>query len=98
MILPAWYCRHRRLGREGVCSTAEAWPLLKPPPFRAEVINIGPGTTPDAPCQRHGFNTCRIGGRFDLGTSLSLSLEAERSNSNAGAPKHGLALRGALRW
>ena len=43
-------------------------------------------------------NTYRIGGRFDLGPSLSLSLEGERSESAASAPEHGVALRGALRW
>ena len=45
-----------------------------------------------------GANTYRIGGRFDLGTSFSLSLEGERSDSTAGAHEHGVALRGALHW
>ena len=43
-------------------------------------------------------NTYRIGGRLDLGPSFSLSLEGERSDSDASPPEHGVALRGALRW
>ena len=43
-------------------------------------------------------NTYRIGGRFELGPSFSLSLEGERTESAGSAPEHGVALRGALRW
>ena len=42
--------------------------------------------------------TYRAGGRFRLGESLTMSLEGEHREKDAGAPTHGVALKGSLRW
>jgi hypothetical protein len=43
-------------------------------------------------------NTLRVGGRLELGSSVSLSVEGNRSETAAGPPEHDITLRGALRW
>ena len=43
--------------------------------------------------------TYRAGGRFELGESLTMSLEGDRGErAGGGKPVHGIALRGTLRW
>ena len=41
--------------------------------------------------------TYRVGGRFRLAEDLTMSLEGDLRESDAG-PIHGVALRGTMRW
>ena len=43
-------------------------------------------------------NALRVGGRLELGSSVSLSVEGNRSENTAGTPEYDITLRGALRW
>ena len=45
-----------------------------------------------------GSRTTRLGWRFELGRSLSLSLDGERRETAHARPEHGLMLRTALPW
>ena len=42
--------------------------------------------------------TYRAGGRANLGSSFSVSLQGERREGPGDAPAHGVALRGSIRW
>ena len=42
--------------------------------------------------------TYRVGGRANLGSSFSVSLQGERREGPGDAPAHGVALRGSVRW
>ena len=49
--------------------------------------------------QQHGTGrTMRLGWRFELGHSLSLSLDGERRETSHEAPDHTLMLRTSLPW
>ena len=45
-----------------------------------------------------GAQSYRIGGRFEIGTAFSLSLEGERREAANDEPDHGVMLRGELRF
>ena len=45
-----------------------------------------------------GTQAYRVGGRANLGSSFSLSLEGQRRESSGNAPAHGITLSGSLHW
>ena len=45
-----------------------------------------------------GTQAYRVGGRANLGSSFSLSLEGQRRESSGAAPAHGITLSGSLHW
>ena len=89
-------------GLAAEAASAPAGRLAAELSYGLEVAGGGGVLTPYAGMALADGGACsyRLGGRFTLGPSLSLSLQGDRREGagHAAAPVHGLTLSGTLRW
>ena len=92
----------RAPGLAAEAGSAPAGRLAAELSYGLEVAGGGGVLTPYAGMALADGGACsyRLGGRFTLGPSLSLSLQGDRREGagHAAAPVHGLTLSGTLRW